>query len=118
MIESVRTLGSEMFGLFELDDSGKVLYSRMYDRQDRGGAEGNAVGRNFFQEVAEFENRDDLRQHFRKFLAGTTPADSFRFECMFGDRTVRAKIFMTRGHESDSDRTAGIVIMDIRRDGK
>lgn len=117
MIEGIKMDDSEMFGLYELDDSGNVLYSRMHDRQHLAGSNGRAVGQNFFLEVAKFENREDLRQHFRRFVAGTSPADNFKFECLFGSRTVRTRIFMTRGHESDSERTAGIVIMDIRGDG-
>jgi len=117
MIEILRQDVANMFGLYELDGEGNVLYSRMYDRKDLGGSNGRAVGQNFFQDVAEFENRDALRQHFRRFLASTNPADSFRFECLFGGCSVPAKIFMTRGHESDYEHTSGIVIMDIRRDG-
>lgn len=107
-----------LFGLFELDDTGKVLYSRSHQPERRDSDATSAVGMDFFSEVANFENSGDLRDRFRRFLASRSPADNFCFDCLFGDRSVRTRISMIRGHEADAQRSAGIVIMDIRRDAK
>ena len=118
MIEVMHAEAAEVFGLFELDDSGNVLYSRAHPIERRDSTASSAVGQNFFREVAKFENREDLRSHFRQFVASRIPADNFRFDCVFGQRTVRARISMIRGHEADAEHSAGIVIMDIRHEDK
>ena len=116
MIEVMHAAAAEMFGLFELDDSGNVLYSRAHPIGRRDSAASSTVGQNFFREVAKFENREDLRSHFRQFIASRSPADNFKFDCVFGQRTVKARISMIRGHEADAEHSADIVIMDIRHD--
>jgi hypothetical protein len=116
MIETMCRESAEVFGLFELDDAGNVLYSRAHQPERRDSDSAAAIGQDFFREVAKFENREDLRNHFRRFVASRSPADNFRFECLFGDRRIRTRISMIRGHESDAVHTSGIVIMDIRRE--
>ena len=105
------------FGLFELSDEGTVLYSRALDRDAAYRPARDLVGRDFFREVAKFANTEDLRRHFKSFLVSARPADSFGFECLYQERSVKTKITMTRGHESDSEHTANIVIMDIKLAG-
>lgn len=102
-------------GLFELSNDGTVLYSRAARRDSA--AEHDIVGRDFFREVAQFANTEDLRHHFRSFLTSARPADSFGFECLYREKSVKTKITMTRGHETDSNHTAGIVIIDIKLAG-
>lgn len=116
MIEVMHAEAAEMFGLFELDDSGNVLYSRAHPIERRDSPASSTVGQDFFREVAKFENREDLRSHFRQFVASRSPADNFKFDCVFGQRTVKARISMIRGHEADAEHYADIVIMDIRHD--
>jgi len=116
MIETAYAEGTKVFGLFELDDSGNVLYSRAHQPERRYSDSASSVGLDFFREVATFENRDDLRNHFRRFIASRNPADNFRFDCLFGEQTVTTRISMIRGHEGDAGHTSGIVIMDIRRE--
>jgi len=97
------------FGLFELSSDGTVLYSR-------AGQDGALmIGRDFFREVAAFENKEDLRHHFRRFLGSSRPVDSFGFDCEYGERSVHTKITMTRGQERAEEYTANIVIMDIKQ---
>jgi hypothetical protein len=114
VIEAVENRMTEMFGFYELDDDGNILYSRVNTGQNTRTTNNQVVGQNFFREVAGFENSEDLRQHFRRFLSSRSPADTFRFDCLFGSHTVPARITLTKGHESDAEGTAGIVIMDIR----
>jgi hypothetical protein len=103
------------FGLFELSSDGTVLYSRANRSLQDGVSSIDMIGRDFFREVAAFENKEDLRHHFRSFLVSSRPADSFGFDCDYGERSVRTKITMTRGHETADARTDSIVIMDIKQ---
>ena len=106
---------AHVFGLYELSGDGTVLYSR--NRGERGLSEASAevVGRDYFHEIAPFENTSDLRRHFRRFLTDNRPSDTFLFDCLLDNEVVRAKVFMTRAYEVDHDHTGGIVIMDIRQ---
>lgn len=107
----------ETFGLFELSDEGTVLYSRT-GRSDRPSEPVQSmVGRDFFRDVAQFANTEDLRRHFRSFLISSRSADSFGFECLYQERSIKTKITMTRGHETENEQKAGIVIMDIKLEG-
>lgn len=105
------------FGLYELSGDGTVLYSRAARLNFDGGEQHDIIGRDFFRDVAQFENKEDLRYHFRKFFVSSRSADSFGFECEFGEGSVQTKITMTRGHETANDGTASIVIMDIKQAG-
>lgn len=109
---------ADPFGLYELSDDGTVLYSR--SRNDNGlrDPEPEMVGRDFFYEIAPFENVGDLRQHFRRFITGDRSVDTFVFDCLLDHEIVRTKIFMTRARETDPDRSGDIVILDIRRAGQ
>lgn len=105
------------FGLFELSGDGTVLYSRAGRSTYESGEPLDIIGRDFFREVAQFDNKEDLRRQFRSFLVSSRPADSFGFECEYREMSVKTKITMTRGHETENHRTASIVIMDIKREG-
>src|SRR5688572_25830867 len=106
---------ADVFGLYELTDDGTILYSRPRSEEGLRPPIAEAIGRDFFRDIARFQNTDDLRRHFRRFITDDRSVDTFVFDCLFDTEVVRAKIFMTRAHETDYDRTGGIVILDIRR---
>ena len=108
----------DVFGLYELADDGTILYSRLRTGEELKGPEHQIVGKDFFRDIARFENTDDLRRHFKSFIKGDRPADTFVFDCLFQTEVVRAKVFMTRAYEVDYGHSGGIVIMDIRKAGQ
>jgi hypothetical protein len=105
---------TNVFGLYELSNDGTVLYTRPRTVDGLSAPEQAVVGRDFFRDVFGCENIDALRQHFRKFIMGDESVDTFTFDCMFEQKSIRANIFMTRAYEHDRDHAGGIVIMDIR----
>jgi hypothetical protein len=104
-----------VFGLYELSSDGTILYTRPRTKDGLSEPEHAVVGRDFFRDVFGCENIEDLRQHFRSFIAGDAPVGTLTFDCMFDRKTVRANIFMTRAYEHNHDHSGGIVIMDIRQ---
>jgi hypothetical protein len=108
---------AEVFGLYELSDDGTILYSRARAGNQLREPSDDIVGRDFFGDIVQFQNANDLRGHFRRFIAGSRPADTFLFDCRYGSEVVKTKIFLTRAYETDNDRVGGIVIMDIREIG-
>jgi len=104
----------KIFGLFELDDSGVVRYSRPNRPAQTAGMETSLVGHNFFEEIG-FENSSDLRRHFKRFVDSRQAADSFTFDCLFDSEIVTARVMMTRAYETEYCPPSEIVMMDIRK---
>ena len=118
--KEVGTFGesTEVFGLYELSDRGMILYSRSRGSSGLNWPTTDAVGRDFFSDYVGCDNREDLRRHFQRFIAGSRPVDHFIFDCMFEREIVRTKVSMTRAFETDEDRANEIVIVDIRQIGE
>jgi len=108
-------IDTNVFGLYELSREGTILYSRPRREDGLRDPEQAVIGQDFFHDIFPCRNMEDLRRHFRRFITGDRPVDTFVFECMFDREVVRTKIFMTRAYENDYDHAGGIVIMDIRR---
>jgi hypothetical protein len=105
----------DFVGIFELDTEGNVLYSRNSAQGIQARKSTNLVGRNFFGQVADFENITDLRRRFREFVFGHSSAENFLFECRLNEETLPVRILMMRAREINEAQVANIVILDIRR---
>ena len=117
-MQAVSGVSADLFGLYELSDDGTILYSRSRSEDGLREPTSEVIGRDFFHDIARFDNSADLRRHFRRFISGDRPVDTFAFDCLFETQIVRAKIFMTRAFETNDDHAGEIVIMDIRRAGQ
>ena len=105
-----------LFGFFELDKNGTVLYQRSSEnREPTAGPERPAIGQNFFEEIGFLGSGDLLKRRFKNFLDSGRSVDSFDFECLYEKSPVKAKVLMTKGHERHDNAPAGIVIMNIIR---
>lgn len=105
----------ELFGLFEIDGAGIVLYSRAEPDGNAVGAPPDAAGRNFFAEVAAFENGEELRQRIDGFTRGGNHADNFHFVCQLGGDSLAVKVLLARIRgRSDGNRTKSVLV-HIRR---
>jgi len=106
---------NDIVGWFELDHHGTVLYYRPVIGNGLGNSVPQLVGKDFFGEVMGSPGSDSLRRHFRSFVTSERPVENFVFDCFRDNETVKTKVSMTRGHESNSDHTEGIIILDIRK---
>jgi len=104
----------ELLGLFELDDAGKVLYYRMDSAGEPSGTLPDIVGRNFYNEVAGFENVEEFRRCVTEFTRSATAADSFHFECRYGDIAHRRKVLLARICESENRRNTKSVLVYLK----
>src|ERR1043166_8766464 len=92
------TVDIELFGLFELDPSGTVLYHRV-DPPPPGESRALAVnisGLNFYDEVAPFENTKEFREYVTEFTHSAKFADSFYFECQRQGNGQPVKVLLAR----------------------
>ncbi|HKP70919.1 MAG TPA: hypothetical protein VJV05_16640 [Pyrinomonadaceae bacterium] len=106
-----------VFGLYELTDNGTILYSRQRRSDELQASMPEVIGRDFFHDFVDCDNRDDLRRHFRRFVTDRRPVDAFLFDYRFDREVIRTKIHMTRAFESEDDHGSEIVIMDVRQAG-
>src|SRR5881394_789980 len=91
---------AELFGLFELDASGTVLYHRVDPVPDPPTEPLNLAGRNFFDEVAPFENTEEFRRCVTRFNSSDKFADSFTFDCRFDGNGQPVRVLLARIREA------------------
>jgi hypothetical protein len=107
----------KLLGLFELDPAGIVLYSRAEPAgDDDGAASPDIAGRNFYEEVAPFDNVEEFRQRVTEFALGASPADSFRFDCQYREDVLPVRVLLARIREQASNERTKSVIVHIRKD--
>ena len=101
----------ELLGLFELDDTGKVLYYRKDVAGELSGTPPDIVGHNFYNEVAPFQNVEEFRRCVTEFIRSATAADCFDFECRYGSSAHWVKVLLARIYESvNRDNTKSILV--------
>lgn len=116
MISEVLTeIEPRVFGLFELNDEGTILYSRSDSGASSNEALRQLTGRNFFDEAAPFENTDEFRHYVNRFIRSNDPSEIFNFNCRIKNQDIPAKIKLVRIIERSSDERARTTIVDIRR---
>ena len=68
-------------------------------------------GRNFYEEVAPFENVAEFRRLVNEFAHGASPADSFKFDCRYEDCVHPIKVLLARIRERlNHDRTKSVLV--------
>ncbi len=104
-----------LFGLFELDSTGKVLYSKVesdgiFDNRKTG-----LAGLNFYDEVVSFKNINEFRRHLDQFAGGGDSVGNFNFVCRYDDGSEQVKVRLVRVSEREYDGRAKLTIVDIRK---
>jgi hypothetical protein len=103
----------KLFGLFELDPAGKVLYFRTEPEGDSDCVSpADLAGRNFFDEVASFENVEEFRRRIGSFTHSNGQADNFNFTCRLnnGLLPVRVLLLARIGERSDGKHKKSILV--------
>ncbi len=121
-LQNIQTGTNDLFEqseicLFELSDSGTVLYCLTNASQQSNGKSMEAVGRNFFDEVKPFENTEEFRPLLNRFVKSDYHSEKFTFACRIKNRIVPAKIMLVRISEQPGVERAKTTIVDIRKIG-
>jgi hypothetical protein len=106
----------KLFGLFELDPAGTVLYSRVEPDGEPPGSSPDFAGRNFYEEVAPFGNVEELRGRVARFAEGPRPADGFSFDCQYEGGPLPVRVLLARVRERSSRERTKSVLVHIRKD--
>jgi hypothetical protein len=105
----------KLFGLFELDPAGNVLYSRIETDGDGTGRVPDVAGHNFFDEVAPFENAAELRRRIAAFTNSEGQADNFHFTCQFDNGPLPVKVLLARIREWSNGQHTKSILVHIRK---
>ncbi|MGI8556558.1 MAG: hypothetical protein ACR2LT_09425 [Pyrinomonadaceae bacterium] len=113
--ETIELFEQGNIGLFEINDEGTVLYCRAFAEKFFYEKSAASVGRNFFDDVAPFENMEELRRHFNKFIKSHSSTTNFSFNCRIKSRSIPAKVMLVRIVERSNTERAEFTIVDIRK---
>jgi hypothetical protein len=108
-------LQPKFYGLLELDPAGTVLYSRIEGGGDNGQPAADATGRNFYTEVAPFENVAEFQHCLDSFSRGSQQADSIQFICNYDDGPLPVKVLLARIREHSGHEAMKSILVHIRK---
>ena len=108
--------GQKFFGLVELDAAGRVVFCSPMseDNFSRNSADGVA-GRDFFAEVAPFENVEEFRQCVNEFRASSRQASSINFTCRYSDGPLDVRVLLARIRERTDTRETKSILVHVRK---
>jgi hypothetical protein len=104
-----------LFGLFELDATGKVLYSKVESDGILDNRKTGLAGLNFYDEVVTFKNVNEFRHHLDQFAHCGDPVKNFNFTCRYDDGSEQVKVRLVRVSEREFDGCAKLTIVDIKK---
>ena len=105
----------KLFGLFELDAVGTVLYSRIESDGDRSVAGPNVAGHNFFDEVIPFENVEEFRERINSFTHSDGQVSNFNFICQLNNESLSIRVLLARIRERSNGDSTKSVLVNIRK---
>lgn len=105
----------KLFGLFELNPAGTVLYSRIEPDGSSSGAGPDVAGRNFFDEVVPFENVDEFRERITRFTSSDGQVGNFNFVCRLNDESLSVRVLLARIRERTDGNHTKSVLVHIRK---
>jgi photoactive yellow protein len=108
-------INHKFFGLLELDEAGKVLYSRVEREGGAGSSPSDVTGRNFYTEVAPFRNVGEFQHRLDSFSRGSQQADSIHFTCDYEDGPLAVKILLARIRERSEHAVTKSILVHIRK---
>ncbi|MDX6693482.1 MAG: hypothetical protein QOF02_1085 [Blastocatellia bacterium] len=105
----------KLFGLFELDTAGTVLYSRIELDDGGDGITPDVAGRNFFNDIAPLENVEEFRRRISDFTRSEAQADSFHLSCRLSDGPLPVKVLLARICERSNGTRTKSILVHIRK---
>ena len=104
-----------LFGLVEIDAAGTVLYSRFEGDGAAGWPSPEVTGRNFYTEVASFQNVGEFREQLDSFSKGSQPARSMDFTCHYADGPLPVRVLLARIRERTQRDVTKSILVHIRK---
>ncbi len=111
----MKDVPAKIFGLFELDLFGTVLYSRIDASSSSINLPTDLIGLNFFDEIAPFGKTEEFRRRFRYFAKGNDSAEKFTFTDCSDENSSEVKVMLTQISEREYNGSEKFIIVDIRK---
>lgn len=111
-----RAAARKLYGLVEIDRAGTVLYARFEGEAAASFSAPDATGRNFYAEVAPFQNVGEFRQRLEDFRKDSQPALSLDFTCQYDDGPLPVRVLLARIRERSEQRdVTKSILVHIRK---
>ncbi len=105
----------KLFGMFELDSSNRVVYSR-FEGEGRDRATSPGVNGASIEEAgAAFSNAEEFRRRINLFRCNCAQADSFDFTFEYEDGPVPVRVLLARVSESSDKGSTKSVLIHVRQ---
>lgn len=115
-MSATTTTRKKLLGMFELDSSNTVVYSR-FEGEGRGAerAAHDISGASLFDAAEPFSNSEEFRRRINSFRSNGAHADSFDFTFDYEDGPVPVRVLMARVRESSDGDSAKSVLIHVRQ---
>lgn len=111
----MQNAASELFGVFELNVAGTVLYSKINPQYSNFVLPTDLIGQNFFDEINNHLNVSELRRRFIDFAKGRDAVENFTFVYPSEPEPIKARVMLTKIYQRESGEAEKLIILDIRK---
>jgi len=109
------SVGSEFWGFYEMDAKGIVLYAYLKHKTKlEKSSDLSPVKRDFFVDIFNYYNADDLRRHFFGFVASKLTTETFMFRATMPDKIILFNITFIRVLRVDDNKLEAVYFLDIK----
>lgn len=115
-MSATATTRQKLLGMFELDSSNTVRYSR-FEGEGRVAdpAAPDICGASLFDAAQPFSNSEEFRRRINSFRSNGAHADSFDFTFDYEDGPLPVRVLMARVRESSEADSAKSVLIHVRQ---
>lgn len=106
-----------LFGLFQLDENGVVLYSRVEGNEPKIGMDTSWIGNNFFDAMRTFDTGDQIREQITSFARSPNVAARFLATFKSGTECLAVKVLLARIRDRCRGEYTKSVLVHIKRIG-
>lgn len=104
---------NNLFGVVELDSAGTIVYSN-FEKEDETEISEDVTGLNFYDEVAPFNNADELRNRIKTFNSGSSATAVLEFICKFEDGFLLVRILLAKVNDKSSVADKNFTLVQIK----
>ena len=105
----------DLYGLYEITKAGKILYSRVRQRNALLNLQPEKVGKNLFEDVLLFDNALTFRRKVENFWDAMENTQTFTFNSQTSNRNLPIKVLLIRVNQSNHLSNEKFIIVDIRK---
>lgn len=115
-MNNLQTLSVGNFcGLYEITQTGEILYSRIRKNSALINLQPVNVGKNLFNEVLMFDNSEAFCRCVKDFWNGVESTQTFVFDSRSSKKSLPLRVSLIRVRQTDFKNAEKFIIVDIRK---